>query len=173
LANDGHPPSRPDGTNHGVSKNTATLPSNVKAQTETMWQAAQLRSAGATFREIGTTLDIDPTWARTLVLRALDAAKYEAADLMRIQEGQRLDRMQRSLWQQALGNPEKQLPPDHRAVGLVLRIMDRRARLFGLDAPVRVEVSDEIDRQLEALAAQVAPMMLEGELVYERPDPAP
>jgi len=155
LANDGHPPSRPDGTNHGVSKNTPTFPANVKAQTETMVQAAQLRSAGATFREIGATLNIDPTWARTLVLRALDAAKYEAADLMRTQEGQRLDRLQRSLWQQALGNAEKALPPDPRAIGLILRIMDRRARLFGLDAPVQLTVTTDVDAQLEDLSRQL------------------
>ena len=155
MANDGHPPTRPDGTNHGISRNTPTLPSNVKAQTETMVQAAQLRSAGATFREIGETLGIDYSWARTLVLRALDAAKYEAADLMRVQEGQRLDRMQRSLWQQALGNAEKALPPDPRAVALILRIMDQRARLFGLNAPVQLTVTTDVDAQLEDLSRQL------------------
>ncbi len=153
MANDGFPPTRASGTNHGQDKNSITQPNNVKQQTEVMVQAAQLRAAGATFREVGEALEIDPTWARTLVLRALEAAKYEAADLMRVQEGQRLDRMQRSVWRDAVNG-------DLAAVNTVLRIMDRRARLFGLDSPVKVDATvsvgpidedlERIDRMLEA-----------------------
>lgn len=153
MPNDGFPPTRPDGTNHGVSKNTPTTPENVRTTTETMLACAQLRAAGATFREIGATLGIDHTWARTLVLRALEAAQYEAADLMRVQEGQRLDRMQRSLWNRALGDSQRNVPPDLRAAQLVLRIMDQRAKLFGLNAPVAVQMTSDVDAQLEALAA--------------------
>jgi len=115
-----------------------------------MVQAAQLRSAGATFREIGEALGIDGTWARQLVIRALEAAEYEAADLMRTQEGIRLDRLQRANWPAALGG-------DTQAGRLVLKIMERRARLFGLDAPAKVEVSGaafdfaELDRELTAI----------------------
>ncbi len=153
MANDGFPPTRASGTNHGQDKNSITQPKNVKQQTEVMVQAAQLRAAGATFREVGEALGIDPTWARTLVLRALEAAKYEAADLMRVQEGQRLDRMQRSVWRDAVNG-------DIAAVNTVLRIMDRRARLFGLDSPVKVDATvsvgpidedlERIDKMLEA-----------------------
>ena len=149
MANDGHPPTRPDGRNAGVSKNTPTAPNRVKQTTETMWKSAQLRSAGATFREIGETLGIDPTWARTLVIRALEASQYEAADLMRTQEGVRLDRLQRAHWAQALGG-------DAKASAVVLRCMDRRARLFGLDAPVQAAVevtvtTSEIDAEVQSL----------------------
>lgn len=153
MANDGFPPTRASGTNHGQDKNSITQPGNVKQQTEVMVQASQLRAAGATFREVGEALGIDPTWARTLVLRALEAAKYEAADLMRVQEGQRLDRMQRSVWRDAVNG-------DIAAVNTVLRIMDRRARLFGLDSPVKVDATvsvgpidedlERIDKMLEA-----------------------
>jgi hypothetical protein len=128
----------------------------VRQTIETQWRAAQLRAAGATFREIGETLGIDPSWARTLVLRALEAAQYEAADMMRVQEGLRLDRLQRAFWPQAVAG-------DDRAAKIILRTMDRRARLFGLDAPVKVQAEmvydgaelerevAELERQLESL----------------------
>jgi hypothetical protein len=150
MPNDGFGPTRPDGTNHGVSRNSATTPGRVRTQLETMQQAAQLRAAGLSFREIGQALSIDHTWARTLVLKALEAVTYEAADLMRVQEGQRLDQLQRAVWAQAIQG-------DYRAIAAALKIMERRARLFGLDAPIQVEVSDEIDRQIEQLAAQIIP----------------
>lgn len=54
---------------------------------------------------------------------------------MRAQEGDRLDALQAAVWADAMGG-------DVRAVGAVLRIMDARAKLFGLYAPteVRAEV---------------------------------
>lgn len=149
MANDGHPRTRAPGSRGGVDRNSPTTPANVRTTLETMQQAAQLRAAGATFREIGEALSIDHTWARTLVLRALESATYEAATLMRTQEGLRLDRLQRSYWQQALAG-------DERAGRLIIRIMERRARLFGLDAPVTVEVAtSEVDQQITQLAASL------------------
>lgn len=152
MANDGQPPTA--ARRGGRSRNTPTRPDNVATTTDTMWKAAQLRAAGATFREIGETLGIDHTWARTLVLRALDATKYEAADLMRTQEGQRLDRLQRAYWPQALNG-------NLRAAALCLRISERRARLFGLDAPVQAEVevvvgTQQVDEQMAELEARLA-----------------
>lgn len=127
----------------------------MKTTTETMVKAAQLRSGGATFREIGEALGIDHTWARTLVLRALEAAKYESAELMRVQEGLRLDRLQRAWWPAALNG-------DVKAAGIVMRVMDRRARLFGLDAPTQIEVTqvpveaDVVDAELRTILGQLA-----------------
>lgn len=138
--------------------NSPTLPRNVKATTETMVRAAHLRAQGATFREIGEALNIDHTWARTLVLKALTAAQYEAADMMRIQEGLRLDRMQVGLWGKAIDG-------DTKAVTAVIRIMERRARLFGLDSAIQVEVNDTIDREIVELADRLgveAPKVLEA-----------
>ena len=79
MANDGHPPTARYNGIHGPipDRNSPTTPERVKQTTETMVKAAQLRAAGATFREIGETLHIDPTWARTLVLRALDAIEVD------------------------------------------------------------------------------------------------
>lgn len=147
----------------GRSRNEATNPERVKATLETQTKAAQLRASGATFREIGTALGIDHTWARRLVLRALDTAAYENADLMRTQEGERLDRLQRAVWVAACGG-------DIRAVNAVLRIMDRRARLFGLDVPARVELHTDADDQIRAFARALGVEL--PERVTDGPGPA-
>ena len=161
MANDGHPPTSRYNGAHGPipDRNSPTTPTRVQQTTETMWKAAQLRAAGATFREIGQTLHIDPTWARTLVLRALDESKFDAADTMRTQEGMRLDRLQRAHWSNALNG-------DVKAATVVLRCMDRRARLFGLDAPVQAEV--ELKYTTQEMDTEVARLV---ELM-DRADPA-
>lgn len=148
MANDGFPPTAVNGRG-GRNKNTPTEPRNTQRTIDTMWKAAQLRAAGATFREVGEALGIDHTWARTLVLRALESAKYEQADLMRTQEGMRLDRLQRAYWPQALNG-------DKHAAKIVLDVMRRRAILFGLNAPTKVEVSADVDAEIARLAAQLA-----------------
>lgn len=46
--------------------------------------------------------------------------------------------------------------PILQAVDRLERISARRARLLGLDAPVKVEVSDEVDAEITRLAAELA-----------------
>lgn len=146
---------RADGTNTGGGTNRVSKTAVYKAeQVQTMMKAAQLRAAGSTFREIGATLGIDPSWAQTLVYRALQETQAEAVDLMRTEEGGRLDRLQRALWGQAMGG-------DVKAAMGVLRIMERRARLFGLDAPVQLEIGEvanheEVDEALQVILGQLA-----------------
>lgn len=142
MPNDGFPAQRPNGTNHGRHVNEQTSPKAMQT-VETMKEVATLRAAGATFREIGDALQIDPTWAQTLAKRALAEAKYEAADVMRVQMGVRLDRLHRAYWGRALNG-------DLKAAELCRRVTADQRSLFGLDAPQRVEVADVTDevRQL-------------------------
>lgn len=132
---------------------------------ETQQKAVALRAAGHTYREIGKALNIDHSWARTLCVQWLGEVKYEGVEQLRDQEGARLDKLQQAVWRQAING-------DLRAVQTVLRVMERRARLFGLDAPVRIEVSDQIDRQLEELAASMPPVIVEAEVNRVDPDDA-
>lgn len=135
---------------HPKSRGSRLDPHSVNATLTTMRDAANLRAAGLTYRQIGETLGIDYGWARELVIRALDEAKYEAADVMRTEEGDRLNRLQRAVWQDALNG-------NLRAIDRVLKIMERRARLFGLDAPQRVDATvitwnpDELDAEVVRL----------------------
>ena len=44
---------------------------------------------------------------------------------------------------------------DWEAMRAATRLLDRRARLLGLDAPARIAVTTELDAQIEALAAEL------------------
>jgi Homeodomain-like domain len=104
----------------------------VQTMTDSHWKAIELRAAGASYREIGAALGVTHVTARNWVLTAVDEVKYEQAETMRKVEGTSLDRLQRAMWPEAIQG-------DAKAAMAVLRIMERRARLFGLDAPVKVD----------------------------------
>ena len=97
----------------------------------------KLRIQGETFPEIGRKLGITKQAAHHHVSKALGelakANKDRTAEL-RMLEGERLDAMACVLWPRAT-DPQN---PDLVAVDRMLRIMDRRAKLFGLDAPTKI-----------------------------------
>ncbi len=121
----------------------------VVAQRRT--QAIQLRLAGAEWQQIADTLGYsDKAAANKDVTRALEIAAKEqraSAEVLRETELQRLDRMQRGLWTAAIGG-------DVRSVEAVLRVMDRRMKLLGLDVPPDIE-----DRMRREMAARVGVQM--------------
>lgn len=93
-------------------------------------QALKLRHAGATYDEIGQTLGIDRSMAHRAVARAIKDALGEPARAVVDLEVSRLDRLLMAVWPEAMdGNLA--------AIDRVLAISTRRARLLGLDAPVR------------------------------------
>lgn len=113
----------------------------------------ELRRAGLTFdviaQEVGYS---NASGAHHAYTRALKKTLVSAgADEMRETELDRLDRLQRFAWPQASqGNL--------RAIETILRIMGRRAKLLGLDAPLKAEVTTyeggtEIDREVQRLVA--------------------
>jgi hypothetical protein len=131
----------------------------------------ELRKAGASYREIASETQVSLRTAWRDVKTELERLAHDTQQttlMFREMELQRLDRLQLSLWSKAVGYTDKQgvvHEPDKRAVELVLRIMERRARLLGLDAPQQVEmaavvgISDasEIQQRVAAkLAAFVA-----------------
>jgi len=95
-------------------------------------KALDLRKAGLTYQAIGDRLGISRQAAHKLVKAAVDAVKADSAesasDLIAI-ESQRLDHMQVALWSSAMKG-------DPKSIDRILRIMERRARLLGLDAQV-------------------------------------
>jgi hypothetical protein len=96
-------------------------------------EAVDFRLQGMTYREIALELGVTPTRARQLVAEALAAIEKdtaESAEELRRLELDRLDQLQCGLWEEAAGGNLK-------AVGAALKIMERRARLVGLDAPAR------------------------------------
>lgn len=115
-------------------------------------EALDLREAGLTYRQIGARLGVSHTAAHNMVMKALqdthDKLDEKSSAVLRM-ELDRLDRMHLGLWPKAAAGS-----PQH--VDRVLRVMERRARLLGLDAPtksqINVDVTTLTDEQLEALA---------------------
>jgi hypothetical protein len=97
-------------------------------------QALDLRIAGASYRQIARQLDIRLAAAYDDVqqeLGRLDRLNGEKAQRLRDLEARRLD-----TWTLALAPGIK--VGDPRAILAAVRIMERRARLFGLDAPTKI-----------------------------------
>jgi hypothetical protein len=95
-------------------------------------QALELRKAGVSFDEIGHTLGYaGPSGAYRAVMSALKRTLQEPADEVRKLELARLDRAQRVAW-------ERMLQGDLEALARVIKVMEHRAKLLGLAAPVKI-----------------------------------
>lgn len=113
--------------------NNRTSARKIEAQ-ERRRKAVELRRAGASYAHIAATLDMAPSSVHKTVCKALAQLKDDIADqatLLQAQEADRLDHLQVKLWARAAGG-------DLAAIDRVLRLMERRARLLGLDAPQRI-----------------------------------
>lgn len=104
------------------------------ARRERATKALDLRIAGASYRQIARQLDIADATAYADVqeeLGQLDAGNREKAERLRDLEARRLDQLTIAL-QPGIRAGEP------RAILAAVRIMERRARLFGLDAPTKL-----------------------------------
>jgi len=130
--------------------------------------ATGLRLAGASWGEIAEVLDLaSPAAAKAAVTAdlATTGSDAEGRDQLRDTEGERLNRLLRGVWRKAT-DPDS---PDHLAsVRAALAVIDRRIRLYGLDAPAEVVVhsptTSEIDAWVGALLAGHG-TVVEGEVV--------
>lgn len=115
----------------------------------------RLRRDGATFQQIADHLGYSSAsnahraYRRAMErIPAVEAAEYRALAL------QRLEALWQVTWEkaQALGDPA--------AVRACVRILERQARLLGLDAPTNLRVSDGLDGEIEALLAEMQRLTL-------------
>lgn len=101
-------------------------------------KAIALRLAGMDWQTIADRLDYASRAAACVdVNRALEAnlaEQSQAADTLREVESQRLDRLQAAAWPSAVKG-------DLKAIETVLKVIDRRVKLQGLDMPLRAELS--------------------------------
>ena len=116
---------------------TAATPLHVRTE-EKRATALGLRSAGATYREIAAQMDVTLSYAYALVMDGLadirQDARESAEETKEIELG-RLDRLYLRFRKKLDGQGDN---PDE-ATGLqLLRIMERRAKLLGLDAPQEI-----------------------------------
>lgn len=105
---------------------------------ETLGNRDALRRAGLDWEPIHVT----PSTCSGIVkryLQRMELEESETRDELRTLENERLDELYRTWIAKARGTDT--VPADPKAAIIVLRIMDRRARLNGLDAPSKVNVN--------------------------------
>lgn len=93
------------------------------------------------YRDIAAAIGISKSQAHRLVVAGLQEVREQIsadADLLRAEELSRLNRMLEGLWSSARKG-------DVHAVDRVLKISERRAKLLGLDAPVRLAHGGDAD----------------------------
>jgi predicted transcriptional regulator len=114
-------------------------------------EALKLRSRGYTYQQIADHMGCSKPTAYARVKRALASIPAEAVEEYRRLEGERLDNLLAIATHQAM--TKKSLF----AIDRCLAIMDRRARLLGLDAPTKHEVLtlDAVTAEIRRLEAQL------------------
>lgn len=121
-------------------------------------RAIELTAAGATYDQVGVILSMTRTNARLLVERALARraleVRHRELDAAKTLQLERLEQLIRRWWTLAVGNPKDGTPPNERAAVIVLSIMDRQARILGLEAPLRVEQDVTVSLSHEELEAR-------------------
>lgn len=114
------------------------MPANKKAQPEAREKALRalaLHRKGLVYREIADQLGYaNESGARHAVERLLGRVEVADAGAYRASELERLAALQAAWWDSAISGDDK-------AAGVILKIIDRRCRLLGLDAPTQVAVS--------------------------------
>jgi phage terminase small subunit len=109
-------------------------------------RAWELRISGKSIRGIAGELEVSASQVfKDLEAHAKEIKQAPAEELRKL-ELQRLDMLVEKLWSRAeTGDPQ--------AVGAFLKVMERRAKYLGLDAPTKVEATvHQVDAQDTALA---------------------
>jgi hypothetical protein len=100
-------------------------------------QALELRRAGNGYEDIAEKLGIGKSSAHRMVEAAMAGARAQieaSVDELRADELSRLDGMLAKLW------PKVTDDPDVAVIDRIIKIGERRAKLLGLDAPVRTSI---------------------------------
>lgn len=117
--------------------------------------ALALRLAGASYMEIADAVGYtDHVTARQAVVRELAGIDTDTAsrERLRAEEGARIERLMRSVW----GKATDQNHPEHlMAVRTALSLIDRHARLFGLDTPVEQPIYTPTTAEIDQWVAQL------------------
>jgi len=136
-----------------------------EGDTETRSEAAvALRIGGASYTDIARTLKYSsPFVARQAVERAL---ANSAADAHEDRERQRqlISRRFDRLLQSVMGKAVNPRDPDHLAYNqAAFRIIDRQAKLFGVDAPQESIIYTPRQEEVERYIAQITALASNGE----------
>jgi hypothetical protein len=122
------------------------------AQIDREKQIIELRIEGYTWRQIAQHIQMSPGGALKAYRRAMVRTLKPVSDELRDLELDRLDTLQQTYWQPAVqGNL--------RAADFILRVIDKRAKILGLDAPTKIQAEvvtydggTNLDAEVEAIA---------------------
>lgn len=141
-----------------MSKQRAS-PRTVLAETRRQ-QAFALRVGGATYRQIAATVGVSPHHAMRMVIDRLDETRARTqVDVERLREleAARMEGVIMALW------PKRHQPGE---AARIIHASERRARLYGLDAPLKLETGPS-EMPAEA-AIDLANLTLDELREYER-----
>jgi hypothetical protein len=119
-------------------------------------QCLEHRATGATYEQIASAVGYaSASGAYAALSRALKRTLIEPASQVRQIEINRLDAMHAALWPTVESPASDQLLL--KAIPLLLKIAERRARLLGLDAPteLRQQIVEPVDHEREQRIRQV------------------
>ncbi|MFG2412283.1 hypothetical protein [Streptomyces goshikiensis] len=117
-------------------------------------KAIRMKIEGASYTEIAEQLGYSSRGsANSDIRRALEKHVIEeglAVEAWRELELARLDVLQQAIWSKAKAG-------DPRAIETALKVLDRRAKLLGLDSAIKLEVLtiDALDAQIQRLEAEL------------------
>lgn len=126
------------------SKKTSPVAVNASERRK---QALELRKKGYTYEEIGKEIHCTKLRAWKYVKRELDAIHAKTAETseeVKTLELQKLDALYKAVFNRAISFDEEEETEkvDLYAVDRCLRIMERKAKLLGLDSPEKLEVDE-------------------------------
>jgi hypothetical protein len=114
-------------------------------------EIVELRTEGYVWREIAEQVGMSTAGVYKAYNRAMTRVIAPSIEEHRELELDRLDILQRTYWQPAVNG-------NLRAADYVLRVIDKRAKLLGLDAPLKVQAEvvtydgSDLDREVERVA---------------------
>jgi hypothetical protein len=124
--------------------------------------ALRLRRAGMEYQDIARIVGYtDRRSAQRAVQTELDAQGSEDAAAVRTMEASRLDALLFAVWKRAMNG-------DGWAVRHALEIMERRARMLGLDAPVKQSIEVITDSVLDEEIAELTQKLADRDAAKAR-----
>lgn len=149
-----------------MSKTSAAKARMLKHQE----QALLLRRSGLSYAAIGQRIGLSKSRAHALVQMGLEDARQQIvtqSDELRTEEISRLDGMLAKVYAKAAKG-------DLQAVDRVLKIGERRAKLLGLEAPVRIEATGKDGAPIEVSSTlSIDPSKLSTQTLRELLDARP
>lgn len=121
-----------------MPKPNKSSPATVRG-IENRMKAVELRMLGLSYRKIGAKMDLSEAQAHRLVKSAMEMAIKKTAEDAEVAIAIELDRLDQ-LFHAHIINA---LKGNTAATDRVLKVMERRAKLLGLDAPTKIRATDK------------------------------